>query len=257
MTKNLVYSGFSAFFIFCLSSCQVEPPDANEDGPPGRPYREMNSHLPEDPKLVRQRSELFETLRSLPYHIQDEKVLASMESVPRELFVPEAHQKSAYINRPLPIGWNQTISQPYIVALMTEKLQTDPEDRVLEIGTGCGYQAAVLSPLVKEVYSIEIVEPLAEQAKERLELLGYSNVITKHGDGYLGWEEKAPFDAIIVTCAPTEIPDPLVAQLRDNGGRMIIPVGEAGNQRLFLLEKRNGKVSQKAVLPVAFVPMTR
>lgn len=189
--------------------------------------------------------------------IRNERVLQAMGAVPRHEFVPESQRPFAYEDRPLPIGHEQTVSQPFIVAFMTEKLDPKPEDRVLEIGTGSGYQAAVLSKLVREVYSIEIVEPLAKRAEETLKRLGYRNVTVKAGDGYQGWEGHAPYDAVIVTCAPDHIPRPLVAQLKE-GGRMIIPVGEqAGLQELVVLRKVGGEVEQEAVLPVRFVPMTR
>ncbi len=215
----------------------------------------LTPHQPTDPAMARQRDTLLKTLRSHPYRIEDERVLQALAAIPREEFCLDRYQGKAYANRPLPIGWDQTISQPYIVALMTEKLEPQSTDRVLEIGTGSGYQAAVLSPLVQHVYSIEIIEPLAEQAKSRLDRLGYDNVSTRMGDGYLGWPEHAPFDAIIVTCAPDDIPQPLIDQLAE-GGRMMIPVGKLGNQRLVLLEKRGGRVEQKEVLRVSFVPMT-
>jgi len=186
--------------------------------------------------------------------VANEAVLAAMSRVPRHLLVPPDLRHRAYEDRPLPIGHGQTISQPYIVAYMTEILDPQPEDRVLEIGTGSGYQAAVLAELVEAVYSIEIVEPLAEQAARDLAPLGYGNLHLRIGDGYLGWEEEAPFDAIIVTCAPEAIPQPLVEQLKE-GGRMIIPVG-GEVQELYLLEKRDGAIEQRAVLPVRFVPMT-
>jgi protein-L-isoaspartate(D-aspartate) O-methyltransferase len=188
--------------------------------------------------------------------VTDERVLAALRKVPREEFIPENERAESYADGPLPIGHGQTISQPYVVAFMTEKLQPRPEDRVLEIGTGSGYQAALLAELVAEVYSIEIVEPLAKTAETTLQRLGYKNVHLKVGDGYKGWPEQAPFDAIIVTCAPDHLPQPLVDQLKE-GGRMIIPVGESLAQQLFLLEKRNGQVRQSAVLDVRFVPMTR
>jgi protein-L-isoaspartate(D-aspartate) O-methyltransferase len=188
--------------------------------------------------------------------IGDPKVLAAMERVPRHEFVPPVARHLAYQDRPLPIGHGQTISQPYIVAFMTEALRPAPADRVLEIGTGSGYQAAVLAELVAQVYTIEIVKPLGERAREDLARLGYANVHVRVGDGYEGWPEYAPFDAIIVTCSPEQVPQPLVDQLRD-GGRMIIPVGtQAGGQDLYLLEKRGGKVVKQAILPVRFVPMT-
>lgn len=189
--------------------------------------------------------------------IKDERVLAAMRAVPRHEFVPEDQRHFAYADRPLPIGHGQTISQPFIVAFMTEQLKPQPTDKVLEIGTGSGYQAAVLSGLVNEVFTIEIVEPLAKRAETDLRRLGYTNVFVKAGDGYKGWPERAPFDAIIVTCAPDQIPQPLVEQLKE-GGRMVIPVGpEGGVQELYLLEKRGGEVQRQAILPVRFVPMTR
>jgi len=188
--------------------------------------------------------------------IRDAGVLRVMRSVPREKFVPEELRTSAYDDRPLPIGYGQTISQPFIVAFMTEQLQPTKTQRVLEIGTGSGYQAAVLSDLVAEVYTIEIVRPLAERAGAVLKELGYKNVHVKAGDGYKGWPEHAPFDAIIVTAAPNHVPAPLVEQLKE-GGRMVIPVGEHGAQKLYLLEKRGGEVKQTAVIPVRFVPLTR
>lgn len=187
--------------------------------------------------------------------IKDERVLAAMRAVPRHEFVPEEHRLNAYDDRPLPIGHGQTISQPFIVAFMTEQLKPRPTDKILEIGTGSGYQAAILSGLVKEVFTIEIVEPLARRAETDLRRLDYANVFVKAGDGYQGWPEHAPFDAIIVTCAPDQIPQALVEQLRD-GGRMIIPVGpDGGVQELYVLEKHGGAVKRSAVLPVRFVPM--
>jgi protein-L-isoaspartate(D-aspartate) O-methyltransferase len=179
-----------------------------------------------------------------------------MATVARHEFVPAAMRPFAYRDEPLPIGYGQTISQPFVVAFMTERLDPKPTDRVLEIGTGSGYQAAVLSLLVAEVYTIEIVEPLAQRARADLERLGYNNAKVLAGDGYKGWPEHAPFDAIIVTCAPEHIPQPLVDQLKE-GGRMAIPVGPPGLQRLYLLQKRGTGLEQRAVLPVCFVPMIR
>jgi protein-L-isoaspartate(D-aspartate) O-methyltransferase len=188
--------------------------------------------------------------------ISDPQVLRVMGSVPREKFVPKELRDSAYDDHPLPIGYGQTISQPFIVAFMTEQLQPKKSQRVLEIGTGSGYQAAVLSDLVAEVYTIEIVRPLAQRAEAVLSELGDKNVHVKAGDGYKGWPEHAPFDAIIVTAAPDHVPPPLVEQLKE-GGRMVIPVGKSGWQKLYLLEKREGQIRQTAVLPVKFVPLTR
>src|SRR6266498_5872537 len=186
--------------------------------------------------------------------ISDARVLGAMAKVPREEFVAPESRVASYEDGPLPIGYGQTISQPYIVAFMTEQLRPKPSDRVLEIGTGSGYQAAILAELVSEVYSIEITEALAKDAEATLRRLGYKNVHAKVGDGYRGWPEHAPFDAITVTCAPDHVPQPLIDQLKE-GGRMIIPVGGFGNQELYLLEKKSGQLQRRAVLPVRFVPM--
>lgn len=185
--------------------------------------------------------------------VKDSRVLAAMRKVPRHLFVPQSHRSYAYADEPLPIGQGQTISQPYIVAFMTEQLQLTGEERVLEIGTGSGYQTAVLAEIADSVFTIEIISELARKARKTLEQLGYLNIAYCIGDGYAGWKEKAPFDAIIVTAAPPEIPQPLVEQLAENG-RMIIPVG-THSQELVLLEKKEGQIRKTAVLPVRFVPM--
>src|SRR5437588_4340730 len=191
-----------------------------------------------------------------PRGIRDERVLAAMAKVPREEFIPENERPQAYADSALPIGHDQTISQPFIVAFMTEQLHPQPTDRVLEIGTGTGYQTAVLAELVKDIYTIEIIEPLAKDASARLARLGYNNAHVKVGDGFQGWPEVAPFDAIIVTCAPDKVPQPLTQQLKE-GGRMIIPVGSGiMDQQLYLLEKKNGQLAQRAILPVRFVQMT-
>jgi protein-L-isoaspartate(D-aspartate) O-methyltransferase len=204
-----------------------------------------------------QRQRMVEAqLRAPGRDIRNLLVLEAMASVPRHEFVPQQVRKFAYRDQPLPIGYGVTISQPFVVAFMTEQLDPKPAERVLEIGTGSGYQAAILSRLVAEVYTIEIVKPLAERAAATLKCLGYNNVEMLTGDGYNGWPAYAPFDSIIVTCAPDHIPQPLIDQLKD-GGRMIIPVGAFWNQELYLLRKRGANVEQQAVLPVAFVPMTR
>jgi protein-L-isoaspartate(D-aspartate) O-methyltransferase len=186
-----------------------------------------------------------------------DSTMQALAAVPREAFVAEAQRPMAHLNRPLPIGEGQTISQPFIVALMTDLLEPEPDHIVLEVGTGSGYQAAVLAQLVKHVYSIEIIPTLAERARKTLERLGYRNVTIRTGDGYAGWPEHAPFDGIIVTAAPEEIPAPLLAQLKP-GGRLILPVGpEYGFQQLLLVEKdASGDISKHSVLPVAFVPLT-
>jgi protein-L-isoaspartate(D-aspartate) O-methyltransferase len=188
--------------------------------------------------------------------VTDQDVLEAMERVPRHEFVPEEFKSQSYADRPLPIGHGQTISQPYIVALMTELLQLRSTDRVLEIGTGSGYQAAILSEIVAEVYTIEIVEALAMESSERLERLGYANVHTLHADGYYGWEEHAPFDAIIVTAAPDHIPQPLVQQLKD-GAKLVLPVGPPGGyQTLWEVTKTGQEVTKRNVTNVLFVPLT-
>lgn len=186
--------------------------------------------------------------------ISDTRVIRAMEKVKRHLFVPAAVRFSAYSDSPLPIGEGQTISQPYIVALMTEYLKLKPDMKVLEIGTGSGYQAAILAEIVNEVYTIEIVEPLGLRAEKLLDSLDYDNIRVRIGNGYEGWEEHAPYDAIIVTCAPNNIPEPLKEQLAE-GGRMIIPVGGRNIQYLVLNSKKNGRIRQQSVLPVRFVPM--
>ena len=187
--------------------------------------------------------------------IKDRKVLDAMLKVKRHLFVPEKLREYAYEDYPLPIGYKQTISQPYIVAFMTEAASLKSTDKVLEIGTGSGYQAAVLAGIVKEVFSIEIVKPLAEEASDRLRKLGYRNVKVKWGDGYKGWPQYAPFDAIIVTAAPATVPEELIKQLKI-GGRMVIPVG-AFYQELYLIERTSDGYNKKALLPVRFVPMVK
>lgn len=191
----------------------------------------------------------------IPGGVQDPRVLKSISTTPRHEFVPLAQQDKAYFDLALPIGDRQTISSPYIVSVMTEALDPQPTDRVLEIGTGSGYQAAVLSPLVKDVYSIEIVPSLGERAAKVLERLGYKNVHTRVGDGFLGWTEVAPFDKIIVTCSPEKVPQPLVDQLAE-GGLMIVPVGERYQQTLYSMRKKNGKLEEAALRPTLFVPMT-
>ncbi len=186
--------------------------------------------------------------------VTDPAVLDAMEKVPRHLFVDEEYASSSYNDYPLPIGCGQTISQPYIVGLMSELLCPSSGDRILEIGTGSGYQSAVLGEIVKEVYSVEIIPDLTERAEAVLKELGYKNIRLKTGDGFLGWKEHAPYDGIIVTCAPDEIPAPLIEQLKE-GGRLVIPVGE-GFQNLKLGEKKNGKFSVRDIIAVRFVPMT-
>lgn len=188
--------------------------------------------------------------------INDEKVLEVMNKVERHKFVPSSLRKQAYEDHPIPIGYGQTISQPYIVALMTQSLQINENDKVLEIGTGSGYQAAVLAELVKEVYTIEIIEELTNSAQKRLNDLNYKNVKVKHGDGYFGWQEKAKFDAIIVTAASNHIPPPLLGQLKDNG-KLIIPLGNIRTfQTLTIVTKKGAELETEFITGVRFVPLT-
>jgi protein-L-isoaspartate(D-aspartate) O-methyltransferase len=214
------------------------------------------------PPLLAQTRAQFEQWRHklvdevlVPAGIKDPRVVQAMRNTPRHEFVPLENRAKAYFDMGLPIGSQQTISSPLIVSQMTQALQPQATDRVLEIGTGSGYQAAVLSPLVKDVYTIEIVSALGTRAKRTLDQLGYKNVHVKIGDGYLGWPEFAPFDKIIVTCSPEKVPQPLVDQLAD-GGRMLVPVGERYSQTLYLFIKKGDKLHQEALLPTLFVPMT-
>jgi len=187
--------------------------------------------------------------------VTDQRVLAALRDTPRHLFVPSAQQRYAYFDMALPIGGGQTISPPFVVASMTQALEPQPTDKVLEIGTGSGYQAAVLSPLVAEVYTIEIVESLGRTAEQTLRRLSYANVHVRVGDGFLGWPEHAPFDKIIVTCSPEQVPAPLVEQLRE-GGKIVVPLGERYQQTLYRLKKVAGKLEAESLEPTFFVPMT-
>jgi protein-L-isoaspartate(D-aspartate) O-methyltransferase len=187
--------------------------------------------------------------------VRDPRVLAAMRAVPRHRFVPPELQPEAYADRPLSIGFGQTISQPYVVAYMVEQLQLDPDDRVLEIGAGCGYQTAVLAAVARLVYSIEIVGPLAMRARATLEALGVHNVEIRHGDGYAGWPEHGPFDGIVVSAAPREVPPPLVEQLAV-GGRLVVPVGEE-LQEIIAITRTSEGVDEERLIPVKFVPLTR
>lgn len=209
----------------------------------------------EDAQIIKSRKRMVEhDLKGRD--ITDAKVLEIMGRVPRHLFVDKSLQSKAYADHPLPIGEGQTISQPYIVALMTQILQVKPGEKVLEIGAGSGYQAAVLAELTDQVYTIEIHASLSQMAAQRLKQLGYEKVKVKYGDGYFGWEEYAPFDAIIVTCAANHIPPPLIKQLKENG-RLIIPLGSTTYfQTLTLLTKKNGQTDVQHLLGVSFVPMT-
>ncbi len=205
--------------------------------------------------FAQQREKMVETqLKSRD--IQSERVLEDMKKVPRHLFMPESVRQYAYIDSPVPIGEGQTISQPYIVGLMTQTVDPKPGDRALEVGTGSGYQAAVLGELVQEVYTIEIIPDLAERAEKALAESGYDNVEVRQGDGYQGWPEKAPFDIILITAAPEEIPQPLIDQLAE-GGRLVVPVGPQGEiQTLTLVTREKGEVKRTYITDVRFVPMT-
>ena len=206
-------------------------------------------------ELAQQREQMVETqLKSRDIH--NDLVLEAMKKVPRHLFMPASVRQYAYIDSPVPIGQGQTISQPYIVGLMTQTVDPKPGDRALEVGTGSGYQAAVLGELVQEVYTIEIIPDLAERAEKALAELGYDNVEVRQGDGYQGWPEKAPFDIILITAAPEEIPQPLIDQLAE-GGRLVVPVGPQGEvQTLTLVTKEKGEVKRAYITDVRFVPMT-
>lgn len=221
--------------------------------------REMLQRLPDRVRselrfLSSARDELIDRV-IIPGGVSDPRTIEAIRLTPRHRYVPQELRDQAYLDRALPIGEAQTISSPYIVAVMTEALDPQPTDKVLEIGTGSGYQASVLAPLVDEVYSIEIVEDLARRTQRLLVGLGYENIHTRIGDGYLGWPEAAPFDKIIVTCSPSAVPQPLVDQLRD-GGLMAIPVGTTYQQLLHIFRKREGQLEQVSVRPTLFVPMT-
>jgi protein-L-isoaspartate(D-aspartate) O-methyltransferase len=210
----------------------------------------MEKFSDNDPFAAARKRMVREQLSEFPPDVR-----AAMERIPRHAFIPEEKQRLAYADCAVPIGFGQTISQPYIVALMTAQLQPQPTDRILEIGTGSGYQAAVLAQLVAEVYTIEILEPLAYRAGETLRQLGCANVHLRQGDGYHGWPEAASFDGVIVTCAPERVPPPLVAQLKADG-RLLIPVGPPGTQELFVFQKQRDDLVELGQLAVRFVPMT-
>jgi len=243
---------------FLLFGCRdyAEPPAA--DSPTAGRVEAVGVEANDDDRSeeLKQSREMMIQKQLIDRGIRDERVLEAMREVQRHAFVPADAADQAYADQPLPIGHGQTISQPYIVALMTELAEPAPEDRGLDVGTGSGYQAAVLAELVSEVYSIEIVPELGKQAKGRLSELGYDNVTVRIGDGYAGWPEKAPFDVIILAASPEEVPQPLVDQLAP-GGRMVLPVGTAWRQNLLLITKdEEGRIERQQIAPVAFVPMT-
>ncbi len=226
------------FFLLSLFSCKEEGMSKDKSG--------------KDVYSQRREKMIAEQIESRG--VKDKLVLDAMQKVPRHLFVPQGYIDLAYTDGPLPIGEGQTISQPYIVALMTELLGLKGREKVLEIGTGSGYQAAVLAEITSQVYSIEIIPSLAETARERLEEMGYKNVTVRCGDGYIGWEEHAPFDGIIVTAAPVHIPQPLIDQLKV-GGKLVIPVGDFF-QELIVVTKTKEGIEKESTIPVRFVPMT-
>lgn len=208
-----------------------------------------------DDSFAAARQQMVSQLASGAYAITNARVLAAMGKVPRHEFIPERLWSQAYLNRPLVIGHGQPISATHVVAYMTEKLEPQPTDRVLEIGTCSGYQAAVLAELTAQVYTIEIIKDLSTRATATLQRLSYTNVYTRAGDGYLGWPEAAPFDAIIVTCAPAKVPQPLIDQLKE-GGRLIVPLGSFPKQQLVLFRKHAGRLERQESEPIHFVPMT-
>ncbi len=236
-----------------LSSGPGCPRESNSTAGGKKEGAEMAQPKPED-DFARKRGEMVRS-QIEARGVKDPLALGAMRKVPRHLFVAEKYWSEAYDDHPLPIGSGQTISQPYIVALMTEQLALKGGDKVLEIGTGSGYQAAALAEIAGEVYTIEIICPLADAAKERLQQMGYINISVKCGDGYRGWPEQAPFDAIIVTAAPDKIPQPLLDQLKP-GGRMVIPVGGLHQELILIRKKTDGTIEQQSVIPVRFVPMT-
>lgn len=254
----------------CLAGCDKQDPapttaltgqDREPEGSPalGEIVESGDPNLPRPrtPARLDERQRMVSLIRDR-YGLEAPKVLRAMENVPRHWFVPAGQQRYAYDDRPLPIGHNQTISQPFIVAYMTYLLGLDKNKKVLEIGTGSGYQAAVLNEFTPHVYTIEILEPLGKEARSRFGTYGYKTITTKIGDGYEGWAEHAPFDAIIVTCAPDNIPKPLIEQLKP-GGRMVIPVGGVFSiQELVLVNKNDkGKITKRSLMAVRFVPMLR
>ena len=252
---NKVDSTSESGFVFASQksvSDSNQPKDTNEPSDPNRPQHKhpaFSERTEERQRMVNSQIQARD--------VNDPNVLKAMRIVPRHAFVRSSEKSAAYLDSPLPIEFEQTISQPYIVGFMTQALKLDPNSKVLEIGTGSGYQAAVCAEIAKKVYTIEIVEGLAKIAKERLKELGYPNVFVRAGDGFFGWKEHAPYDAIIGTAAAGRVPEPLIEQLKP-GGRMILPVGSAGGlQELVIITKdQKGNLKKETVLPVRFVPMT-
>jgi protein-L-isoaspartate(D-aspartate) O-methyltransferase len=264
-TKGTVVMKTYRWFCICLlisaiifAAAVSEPASSSfqPKGKTGAAAAQDNWTPPQFAERQAERDKMVQTIRL--YGLEDPAVIAAMSAVPRHEFVPKTMRHRAYDDSPLPIGYGQTISQPYIVAEMTRLLHLNKNSKVLEVGTGSGYQAAVLAQFTPHVFTIEIIEPLANAAEDRLQRLGYTAVEVRRGDGYYGWPEKAPFDAVVVTAAAGEIPPPLVEQLKA-GGRMVIPVGSVfGTQSLMLVEKdASGQVRTKSLMAVRFVPLTR
>ena len=249
----------TAGIVFVLSSVLLSPVFAGGEQEAGETEQSGNANEDKEDLFGERREDRLRMVERqiASREVTDPEVLEAMRTIPRHRFVPDDHKKAAYTDQPLPIGHGQTISQPYIVAYMTEKLDLDPGEKVLEIGTGSGYQAAVLSAITDNVYTIEIIEPLAERARERFAELGLPSIKTKTGDGYYGWDEYSPFDAIIVTAAAGHVPPPLINQLKP-GGRIVIPVGGVYQVQTLMLitKKEDGSVRSRQLLPVRFVPMT-
>ena len=251
-----IFVSMCMLFFGWLGACDdTQPANSNSMGYTSEPNYAW--HRPRSTERLDERRKMVRQMKTL-YGFDNPRILKAIENVPRHWFVPANVLSLAYADRPLPIGYDQTISQPYIVAYMTSQLNLDPNAKVLEIGTGSGYQAAVLAELTPHVYTIEIVKPLAERAQQAFKKHGYKTIKAKHGDGYLGWPEFAPFDAVIVTCAPDHIPQPLLDQLKP-GGQMCIPVGGVYQiQYLTLVTKqKDGRLQKQSRMPVRFVPLTR
>jgi protein-L-isoaspartate(D-aspartate) O-methyltransferase len=252
---NIVNHSSESRLVFASQDTVSDANKAQAEKEPADPNRPQHKH-PAFSERIEERQRMVKT-QIQARDVNDPNVLKAMQTVPRHAFVRSSEKSIAYIDSPLPIGFEQTISQPYIVGFMTEALKLDPNSKVLEIGTGSGYQAAVCAEIAKEVYTIEIVEGLAKIAKDRLKELGYPNVFVRAGDGFFGWKEHAQYDAIIGTAAAGRIPEPLIEQLKP-GSRMILPVGSAGGlQELVIITKdQKGNLKKETVLPVRFVPMT-
>ncbi|MDR1963964.1 MAG: protein-L-isoaspartate(D-aspartate) O-methyltransferase [Planctomycetaceae bacterium] len=248
MLRKILFPVFACFFVAAILTATILSQENRT------PEQQRANRLQKFP-VQNQAQQMVDHLLLPQGGLKNPEVIDVMRRVPRHRFVPPLHQSAAYWDQAIAIGNAQTISPPYIVAFMTEQLAPKPSDKVLEIGTGSGYQAAVLSLLVNEVYTIEIVEPLGKQAQKLLKQLGMDNIHVKIGDGYQGWSEASPFDSIIVTCSPESIPQPLIDQLRE-GGRMIIPIGERFQQSFYLCKKVNGKLSKERLTQTLFVPMT-